>query len=251
MKDTNPKDALGVRKAGLHLISWPFIYAVAVAMLEGARKYAGHNYRKAGVRESVYFNAAVGHLVQFHEGEDEDPESQIHHLAKAAASIAVLYDAVFTGNWTDDRPPKLRDRWKSIFDGKACWVIDNVRPDDPLPPCTNVEHGPAEGDAAGAEDPSDDKFVRVPLPAQAAKIDWEALAKKLHAQRKEAYEEGALNTLRPLLKLGDYETWEQAFFRHQRAIQVLLTEEEPHVLSKEAYRGWVLGTRTVKYTGSE
>ena len=232
MKDTNPKDALGVRKAGLHLISWPFIYAVAVAMLEGARKYAGHNYRKAGVRESVYFNAAVGHLVQFHEGEDEDPESQIHHLAKAAASIAVLYDAVFTGNWTDDRPPKLRDRWKSIFDGKACWVIDNVRPDDPLPPCTNVEHGPAEGLLGGAqlvsagtpiEDVPDGTVIGE--PAQAAKVDWEALAKKLHAQRKEAYEEGALNTLRPLLKL-DYETWEQAFFRHQRAIQVLLAEAD-------------------------
>lgn len=106
-KDTNPKDAVGVRKWRQYaVVPTPFIWGVGVAMLEGARKYGRHNYRVAGVRASVYVDAAKGHIDQFFEGEDIDADSGLHHLLKAAASLAVLYDGIVMGNWVDDRPPK-------------------------------------------------------------------------------------------------------------------------------------------------
>ena len=69
-------------------------------------KYGRHNYRAAGVRASVYFDAAVGrHLFSWWEGQDIDPESGMHHIDKAIAGLMVLRDSQLQGNWVDDRPP--------------------------------------------------------------------------------------------------------------------------------------------------
>ena len=61
-KDTNPKDAIGIKKPCLTTIPFPVLYEVGAAMLEGACKYRRHNYRVAGVRASVYVEAAFRHL---------------------------------------------------------------------------------------------------------------------------------------------------------------------------------------------
>ena len=105
-KPTNPKDALGIKKAPLSTLPTGPAYEVALAMLEGARKYGRHNYRVMGVRASVYYDAAMRHLTTFWEGEDIDPDSGIHHLMKAAACLFVLRDSMFMENWVDDRPPQ-------------------------------------------------------------------------------------------------------------------------------------------------
>jgi len=105
-KPTNPKDALGIKKAPLSTLPTGPMYEVALAMLEGARKYGRHNYRVIGVRASVYYDAAMGHLTAWWEGEDIDPASGIHHLGKAMACLAVVRDSMMVGNWTDDRPPR-------------------------------------------------------------------------------------------------------------------------------------------------
>jgi len=105
-KATNPKDALGIKKAPLSTLPTGPAYEVALAMLEGARKYGRHNYRVMGVRASVYYDAAMRHLTSFWEGEDIDPDSGIHHLMKAAACLFVLRDSMFMENWVDDRPPQ-------------------------------------------------------------------------------------------------------------------------------------------------
>jgi len=104
----NPKDAVGVKKWRQYT-STPStaVWALGVAMLEGARKYGRHNYRVSPVRASVYVDAAKGHIDCFWEGEDVDPDSKLHHLVKAMASLAVLYDATIKGSWEDDRPPKI------------------------------------------------------------------------------------------------------------------------------------------------
>ena len=75
-------------------------------MMEGAMKYGRHNYRVAGVRASVYLDATIGHLSDYWEGQDIDPDSNLHHITKAIASLYVLRDAQLQNMCEDDRPPK-------------------------------------------------------------------------------------------------------------------------------------------------
>lgn len=114
-KPTNPKDAIGSRKARFFSgISWHVLREVSIAFLEGAFKYGRHNYRPAGVRGSVYFDAAIDHLTKWWEGEDWDRDTEVdvgkgpvclHHVTKAICCLIVLRDSMLTGNWVDDRPP--------------------------------------------------------------------------------------------------------------------------------------------------
>lgn len=110
LKDTNPKDAVGVRKWRQYCtVPTTIIWELGVAMLEGARKYGRHNYRVAGVRASVYIDAAKGHIDSWWEGEDVDADSGLSHVTKAMASLAVLRDAMINDMLTDDRPPKVKN----------------------------------------------------------------------------------------------------------------------------------------------
>lgn len=107
VKETNPKDAVGTKKWRQYCtVPTTIIWELGVAMLEGARKYGRHNYRVAGVRASVYIDAAKGHIDQWWEGEDLDEESKLNHLVKAMASLVVLRDAMIQNKWVDDRPPR-------------------------------------------------------------------------------------------------------------------------------------------------
>jgi hypothetical protein len=104
-KPTNPKDAIGVRKAPLSTVPMGVIVEMGVGMLEGTAKYGRHNYRCAGVRSSVYFDALMRHMIAWWEGEDTDPDSGLSHVTKALCTLAVLRDAQMQGMLTDDRPP--------------------------------------------------------------------------------------------------------------------------------------------------
>jgi len=104
-KDTNPKDMVGTRKAPLSCVPMNVVAEMGVGMLDGATKYGRHNYRIAGIRASVYFDAAMRHLLAWWEGEDIDPDSGMHHVTKALTTLAVLRDAQMNGMVTDDRPP--------------------------------------------------------------------------------------------------------------------------------------------------
>jgi hypothetical protein len=105
-KPTNPKDAVGIRKAPMSTVSAAVMAEIGVAMLEGAAKYGRHNYRGAGVRASVYYDATLRHLMSWWEGEDIDPDSAMSHITKAITSLVVLRDAMIQGKVTDDRPPR-------------------------------------------------------------------------------------------------------------------------------------------------
>jgi hypothetical protein len=106
-KSTNPKDAIGIRKLAFSVLPWRVLCRVALAMMEGAAKYGRHNYREAGVRASVYFDAVVGrHLTSWWEGEDIDPDSTLNHIDKAIAGLMVMRDSMLQGNFMDDRPPR-------------------------------------------------------------------------------------------------------------------------------------------------
>lgn len=105
-KATNPKDAIGIRKAPMSTVSAAVMAEIGVAMLEGAAKYGRHNYRASGVQASVYYDATMRHLMSWWEGEDIDPDSCMSHITKAITSLVVLRDAMIQDMVTDDRPPK-------------------------------------------------------------------------------------------------------------------------------------------------
>lgn len=113
-KPTNPKDAIAsISKAPLvSVVPWRVVPAsamgtvadwLALAMLEGALKYGVFNYRTAGGRASIYFDAADRHLRDYERGVETDIDSGLPHLVKALASLVVLSDCEIGGNWVDDR----------------------------------------------------------------------------------------------------------------------------------------------------
>lgn len=111
-KDTNPKDAVGIKKIPFSTVPATVLSEVGIALLEGARKYGRHNYRIASVRASVYYDAAFRHLTDWWEGTDTDPDSGLSHITKAIAGLVVLRDAMIQSKWVDDRPPASPKGWQ-------------------------------------------------------------------------------------------------------------------------------------------
>ena len=147
-KPTNPKDAIGSRKArSWQSLSWNVIREVSIAFLEGAMRYGRHNYRPAGVRASVYFDAANDHMKRWWEGEDLDPDVKftlddgrvvgLSHITKAICCLIVLRDSMLTGNWVDDRPPHSIRVEEHVEELQR--IVDKLfeKYPDPKPPFTN------------------------------------------------------------------------------------------------------------------
>lgn len=138
-KPTNPKDKVGVKKVSLGRVSSVVMMEMSLGMLEGDRKYGGHNYRVAGVLASVYYDATMRHLMAWWEGEDIDPASGLSHITKALSSLAVLRDAMHNKMIEDDRPPKLENGWIDELNKKAAAIIDKYP--DRVDPFTEKNHG--------------------------------------------------------------------------------------------------------------
>ena len=140
-KDTNPKDAVGIKKwRYISTVPLTVLWELGAALLEGARKYGRHNYRVAGVRASVYVDAAFGHIGQWWEGEDIDQDSGLSHITKAIASLVVLRDAMIQDMLVDDRPPRSK---LSEVRGNLQSIVDRIFTDHPeaRPPFTEADHG--------------------------------------------------------------------------------------------------------------
>lgn len=106
-KESNPKDLLGATKLPLHLVPATALAVASLAHLDGATKYGAWNWRVAGVRASIYLDAAHRHLARWTNGEQLDPDSGVHHLGHALACLNILIDAQAAGMLTDDRPPAI------------------------------------------------------------------------------------------------------------------------------------------------
>lgn len=102
-KPSNPKDLIGSDKLPLHL--WPQVATAygSLGLLDGMLKYGRANFRAIGVRASIYKDALDRHMGAWFEGEDNDPDSGLPHLAHALACLAILVDAESSGKLTDDR----------------------------------------------------------------------------------------------------------------------------------------------------
>lgn len=137
VKDTNPKDVVGVTKVPLSVIPIAPLLEVGVGMLEGSLKYGRHNFRESGVRASVYFDATWRHLAAWFEGQDIDPDSGMSHITKAICSLLVLRDSMMRGNWVDDRPPRIDPELFDLINEKVKEL--RTKYPDPVPPYTEVD----------------------------------------------------------------------------------------------------------------
>ncbi len=109
MKDEpgiNPKDAQGQKKVPLHLVPPSLRIYVAQAMADGAAKYGPYNWRDKPIFASVYYSACMRHMDAYWDGEEVAEDSGVHHLAHAAACLALVIDAIECGVLKDDRPIK-------------------------------------------------------------------------------------------------------------------------------------------------
>jgi hypothetical protein len=142
-KPTNPKDAIGSKKVGLHFVPVLAMFGMALAFLEGAIKYGGFNWRVAGIRASVYYDALQRHMTSWWEGQNIDPDSKLPHLYKAMACIAILIDAEANKMLNDDRPPKLSNEdWMIELNKKAEELIAKLP--SAVPPYTELTYKQTE-----------------------------------------------------------------------------------------------------------
>lgn len=102
--DNNPKTVFGVKKPSFDAIPPVAILQLGRVMSFGKTKYGPMNWRAEAVSSSVYYNAALRHLLSWFDGDDLDPESGVPHLAHAMACMAILLDAQSCGKLNDDRP---------------------------------------------------------------------------------------------------------------------------------------------------
>ncbi len=110
----NPKIQAGSKKVSLSVIPPQVLAELALAMMEGARKYGPYNWRKGGTVASTYYDAAMRHMISYWEGDDYDPEAGCLHLVKAIASLVVLVDSILQENVLDNRPaPAKYESWLS------------------------------------------------------------------------------------------------------------------------------------------
>lgn len=124
VKDSNPKDGCGAKKPPLSYIPRTVLYEVGNALFEGSRKYGAYNWRIAGVRASIYQDACGRHLDAWHEGQDLDPDSGIHHVSKAIAGLIVIRDAMICDKFVDDRPPSAPADWMEKAQAQTDAIIE-------------------------------------------------------------------------------------------------------------------------------
>lgn len=73
----------------------------------GAQKYEPDNWKRVPEGSRRYFDAAQRHLWAYKQGQVEDPETGLHHLAHALCCIAFICDLDLSGaNKSDTTEPQ-------------------------------------------------------------------------------------------------------------------------------------------------
>ena len=104
--DMNPKTrAGGMSKVPLHLVPPIAVAHMAMGFADGGMKYQPYNWRAEPISASVYYGAALRHLMTWWEGEDTAADSGVHHLAHAMCCLAMILDTEGTDWLNDNRPP--------------------------------------------------------------------------------------------------------------------------------------------------
>jgi hypothetical protein len=123
----NPKELAGALKAPIWQVlpRW-VILLVGRVMQVGAAKYGAFNYRDSNVWAMTYVDAIERHMQLWQDGEDDDPETGVSHLAHVMAGCAILLDAQANTRLGDDRPTTGQVR-------KALTLLEGLRETHPLP----------------------------------------------------------------------------------------------------------------------
>lgn len=100
---TNPKAAIGSVSLPVQLFPASAIAFGSIGMHNGRCKYGQDNFVATEVAASVYVGAALRHILDWHNGEDNDPADGVHNLAGALANLAIIVDAMCAGTLVDDR----------------------------------------------------------------------------------------------------------------------------------------------------
>lgn len=104
LPDTNPKTRFGAAKPGFHAIPPVALLHCGRGMEDGEVKYGLTNWRENEVSASVYYDAAMRHMMSWWDGEQFAQDSGVHHLGHTMACCAILLDAEHMGKLNDDRP---------------------------------------------------------------------------------------------------------------------------------------------------
>ena len=99
-------------KPPLGLLSTYALTETAKVLAFGAEKYAEDNWRQ-GLSYRRLVSAALRHILAFNEGQDEDPETELPHLAHAMCMIMFALELSATN-------PDLDDRYK--HQGEIPWL---------------------------------------------------------------------------------------------------------------------------------
>jgi hypothetical protein len=82
---------LNAGKLPMHLVPTSLVRNVAAVLGKGAEKYAPRNWEK-GMELSIPYACAMRHLLAWMDGEDNDPESGLPHLAHVATNAAFILE---------------------------------------------------------------------------------------------------------------------------------------------------------------
>lgn len=128
-KEVNPKDMAASTRVRFSAVPMNVVAEAALGMTEGMSKYGRHNYRIAGARASVQYDAAMRHLNAWWEGEDIDAKSGLSHITKTITALIVLRDCQMRGIVVDDRPPASAPFMDSFNEISARIITENTKPD--------------------------------------------------------------------------------------------------------------------------
>jgi len=101
--DGNPKTVFGEAKPKLSDTPTIGIQLMGKVHTNGAAKYGRFNWREHQVSSTVYYDAALRHLMAWFNGETIDPESGLPHLAHVMACCNILLDAEQHKKLNDNR----------------------------------------------------------------------------------------------------------------------------------------------------
>ena len=101
--DDNPKTVQGSKKPAMSCVPPVALLHLSHAMKDGEQKYGRMNWREHTVSSSVYYDAAMRHLMAWFDGETHASDSGVHHLAHVMACCAILLDGESLGVLNDDR----------------------------------------------------------------------------------------------------------------------------------------------------
>ena len=246
-------------KVRLDLLPADPIIDIGKVLTYGARKYNPENWRK-GLAWSRCYGAALRHLLAWHKGETNDPETGLNHLAHAACEILFLLEFSRTHPELDDRPkskfwteviemkrdeqPKtLRD---VVFDeAPETEVIDSCCPDDPALRALYTKAGYVYPEGL---------FKRHECDTECCEACWNRPAEKLEPEQLKAQpdpeQKSWIDCVKEFNKAYDVPTWftAESFDQYEDAVieQMTLIDEEHHELL-DAHEVWKRDRFRTKY----